>query len=153
MKNMQTKTKNQKGFVVLFAVLISAVVLAITLGISNTAYKEILLTSQAREATYSFFAADSGSECALYADLQKNAFSSSGSSFDCGGTTVSPTVSGTRYDFQLQFTNSETNLLSCAVVNVDKDAQVTLPDGTIGSCATVIKSFGYKHRLFFCWQF
>jgi hypothetical protein len=49
-------------------------VLAIAIGISNIAYKEILLSASARESHYSFFAADTGAECALHYDLKLDLF-------------------------------------------------------------------------------
>jgi hypothetical protein len=67
-------TKKQKGFVILFAILVAAIVLAIAIGISNVAYKEILLSASARESHYSFFSADTGAECALYYDLKLDLF-------------------------------------------------------------------------------
>lgn len=139
---------DHKGFVVLFAVLISSVVLAITLGISSVAYKEVLLTSQAREANYAFFAADSGTECALYADLQKTGFgtpnvSTGPTPFDCNGGTITPNGAGPVSSFEMEFVNSETNALSCANITVNKNASVSLPDGTTASFTEIV-SIGYN---------
>lgn len=140
---------NKKGgFVALFAVLISAVVLAITLGISNTAYKEVFLTSQARDANYAFFAADSGAECALYADLNKASFgSSTAGNFDCAGISPVPVLSsGTQFSFDLNLNNSTNN--SCAKITIDKDFQSTVTDPDTGALVTIsstkIESLGYN---------
>lgn len=65
---------SERGFVILFAVLIAAIVLAITIGIANIAFKEIRLSSIARDSHLAFFAADSGAECALYHDLRLGLF-------------------------------------------------------------------------------
>lgn len=66
---MNTEHYNsQKGFVALFAVLISIIVVAIAIGIANISYKEIILSTEARNANTAFFNADTGAECALYAD-------------------------------------------------------------------------------------
>ncbi len=67
----------KRGFVLLFAVLISGVVLAIGLGIANIAIKEIIFSAVGRESQVAFYAADSGRECALYWDLNENAFATS----------------------------------------------------------------------------
>lgn len=62
------RLNTRKGFISLFAVLISFVILAITIGVSNVAFKENVLAFSAREGSYAFFAADTGLECALYYD-------------------------------------------------------------------------------------
>ncbi len=58
----------QSGFVALFAVLISSIVLTIAFGLVTIALKEILLSAAGRESQFGFYAADSGIECALYLD-------------------------------------------------------------------------------------
>jgi Tfp pilus assembly protein PilE len=65
---------SQKGFVALFAVLISIIVVAIAIGIANISYKEIILSTEARNANTAFFNADTGAECALYADQGAKVF-------------------------------------------------------------------------------
>jgi Tfp pilus assembly protein PilX len=56
---------SKPGFVILFAVLISVIVLLIGFGMYNIAIKESFLSSAAEEAQYSFMAADGGLECVL----------------------------------------------------------------------------------------
>ena len=58
---------SKPGFVILFAVLISVIVLLIGFGMYNIAVKESYLSSVAEEAQLSFVAADGGSECVLLA--------------------------------------------------------------------------------------
>jgi len=65
MKNNFT-TKDQHGFVILFAVLISAIILLIGTGILSITVKETILASTARESQISINAADTGVECMLY---------------------------------------------------------------------------------------
>lgn len=60
------KFKNDRGFVLLFAVLITGVILAAALGISRIVNKEIVIASIGKDSQLAFFAADSGAECALY---------------------------------------------------------------------------------------
>ncbi len=61
------KQKNiKKGFVMLFAVTLSALVLAIALGITNIALKEVKFGTSAKDTNDAFFAADSGLELVLY---------------------------------------------------------------------------------------
>ena len=77
-----THTHSQKGFVALFAVLLATVVLSISIGIANISYKEVVLSSAAREANSAFFAADSGAECLLLHDLKLGLFTAPGSFAD-----------------------------------------------------------------------
>lgn len=58
----------QKGFSVLFASLIGSLVLAIGLAILSITLKQISLASSSRESQRAFYAADSGTEFALYLD-------------------------------------------------------------------------------------
>ncbi len=56
------------GFVMLFAVTLSALVLAIALGVTNIALKEIKFSTSAKDANDAFFAADTGIEFVLFED-------------------------------------------------------------------------------------
>lgn len=94
--------QKNKGFVILFAVLISALILLISAGIFRVVQKEIVLSSSARESQRAFYAADAALECALYADLIGAIETETGPgtpftitpvgnephSFECGGATV-----------------------------------------------------------------
>jgi hypothetical protein len=61
--------KNRKsGVALIFAMLISGIILAIALGIINIAVKEINFNTSAQSTNEAFFAADTGIECALYND-------------------------------------------------------------------------------------
>lgn len=64
LKNIQ---KN-KGYTLLFAVMVSSLVLAVGISILNISKKEFLLSSSARESITAFYAADSALECAVYFD-------------------------------------------------------------------------------------
>jgi Tfp pilus assembly protein PilX len=65
-----TKNDIQKnrGFVILFAVTLSAILLSIALGVANVALKEIKFGTSAKDTNEAFFAADAGAECALVND-------------------------------------------------------------------------------------
>jgi Tfp pilus assembly protein PilX len=75
MKHLAHKEKghvmqSEKGFAMLFAVLVSSVLLSIGLSIFNLMLKEIALSSSGRESQFAFYAADTGIECALYWDFK-----------------------------------------------------------------------------------
>lgn len=77
MKKILTQLQQQKGFVILFTILISTIILMIGLGIFSIATRETALSSTAREAQYAFYASDAGVECSLYA-YSKNLLSTGG---------------------------------------------------------------------------
>ncbi len=68
MKLKFTKNNKEKGFTILFAVVVSSLVLAIGLSIAHITLKQVILSSTGRESQIAFYAADSGAECALYHD-------------------------------------------------------------------------------------
>lgn len=127
---MIKETKKNKGFVILFAVVISSIILSLTLGVANVALKEIKFGTSARETNYSFFAADSGIECALFNDKPPTAFPLPGSptAIDCASTLPTfvssnpggdPTgINGGTYTFYV--TNLGTIGTNCSKVTVLK---------------------------------
>jgi len=74
LQQLKRAHSDKRGFVVLFTVLISVIILVMALGIFNIALKETELTISAKESNFAFYAADAGSECALYYDLKEGAF-------------------------------------------------------------------------------
>ncbi len=82
MKKVLTN-KSQEGFVALFTVLLTSVLLAMAVGIASIALKEIVLSSSASDGNKAFYAADSGIECALYFDRQNPGFGNFGNGLRC----------------------------------------------------------------------
>jgi len=62
------KIKKNRGFVILYAVMISSMLLAISLGVANISLKEINFSTSAKDTNDAFFATDTGAECALLND-------------------------------------------------------------------------------------
>lgn len=60
--------KEDKGFVILFAVTLSAIILSIALGVANIAFREVKFGTNARDTNNAFFAADAGIEYVLFND-------------------------------------------------------------------------------------
>ncbi len=58
--------KNNRGYTLLFAVLVSSIVLAVGISILTISKKEFLLSSSARDSIVAFYAADSGLSCAIF---------------------------------------------------------------------------------------
>lgn len=143
-----SNTQKNKGFVILFAMLISTVILLIASGIFNVVQKEVVLSSYARESQRAFFAADSALECGLYADLVGvvptatgpatpfSVFTSSDNIFECGGLEVessylsSASSSAYEYPFVFRYRNGFSEDTSCAYVLVEKESTNDITDGT-----------------------
>ncbi|MFA6338436.1 MAG: hypothetical protein WCW87_00005 [Candidatus Paceibacterota bacterium] len=78
MKEKLKKIINQnKGFTLLFAVLITSLLLSLSISLLNINYKEYSLSGYGRESQYAFYAADTGGACALYWDIKANSFATS----------------------------------------------------------------------------
>lgn len=140
-----SKYNSQKGFVAVFAVLLAVIVLAISIGIANISYKEVVLSSSAREANSAFFAADSGAECLLYWDIKAQVFprTASGAQIDCFGMTQNTSFSPIPYNnegavpsyaFGYEFDLGD----SCARIEVHKYVEES------GVFYTKIESKGYN---------
>ncbi len=67
---MNFQHNNKKGFTILYAMLVSSLLLSIGLGIYGILIKDLILSSAASNSQIAIFAADSGLECALYWDLK-----------------------------------------------------------------------------------
>ena len=69
--------KKEKGFTILFAVLVASLVLALGMGIISLTQKELQLSGAERDSQVAFYASDSGAECAFYWDLKGENFATS----------------------------------------------------------------------------
>lgn len=96
MFNHNIKTKDG-GYAILFTVVIVAIISTITIGLLNAAYKQVILSSVARDSTIAFYQSDIASECALYADNEFNMVPPSGNTWTCAGYNLTFTVSGDTY--------------------------------------------------------
>jgi len=101
-KACPAKRECRRGFVLLFAVTLTAIILSIALGVANITLKEIKFGTSAKDTNEAFFAADTGAEYALFKDK-----------FPGGpylpGTTTTFVLSGLAHTGQ-----------GCAIVTVDK---------------------------------
>lgn len=125
-----TKIKKNNGFVILFAVTVSAILLAIAIGVANISLKEIKFGTSAKDTNEAFFAADTGAECALYNDTKAvNAFSTS---IRGRGESVSQIeCAGSRIDLNTMPTIDIVNSWSFVVSRIGSTGQ---------SCASVVVS-------------
>lgn len=63
---------HKRGFTIFFAMLVAALSLSVGLAIYDLTAREIDLSSTATQSQYALYAADTGSECALYWDSKYN---------------------------------------------------------------------------------
>ena len=86
MHYLHTK-KSHGGFILLISALISSILLSIAIYMVTIAQKELILANLGRDSQYAFYAADAGSECALFWDFH--------AAFESATTYVNPFCSGT----------------------------------------------------------
>lgn len=68
-KNLtSSKTSKQNGYAILFTVVVVSVISLMAIGLSNSSYKQIILSSLAKDSHLAFYQSDTAAECALYAD-------------------------------------------------------------------------------------
>ncbi len=121
------KIKKNKGFVILFVVMISSIILAITISVANISFKEIKFSTSAKDTNDAFFAADTGAECALFYDkLSENKFPTEGPAqiITCANISITPTFSAGVYNFIIA--NLGSTGQSCVKVTVDKSVSPTV---------------------------
>ena len=129
-----TNKQREKGIAILFAILMTSMLLLIAIGITQVSYKEILFSIEARDSDLAFMAADTGIECAMYMDSMEAFATSTSDTYNCHGHQViysSPTGDYLNFQFSLPITAA-----SCAEVYIDKAA------GT--GTSTQIDSYGYN---------
>lgn len=137
--------KNNRGYTLLFAVLVSSIVLSVGISILTISKKEFLLASSARESLSAFYAADSGLECVMYWDNTPGGemATSSNASVTCGNTTAtvsynnSNPTSVANFDFNFGSNNN-----ACVIVTVEKKYEDVPGLGYL--LKTKIESRGYN---------
>lgn len=77
---MKKILKLNSAFTILFAVIVSSLILALGLGIVAITMKEVRLSGAGKDSQLAFYAADSGLECAMYYDIVKSGFATSSES-------------------------------------------------------------------------
>lgn len=119
--------EKNKGIALYLAVLIGSIVMAAGFGASNIFYRELRITRLQFPSLVAFYAADAGTECALYHDIQGNKFEGSPATITCQGNIISNITPGAGsdsngpyidYEFEFELSNDVGN--ACANVRVKK---------------------------------
>jgi hypothetical protein len=126
MKISSIQKNTSKGYTLLFAMLVSSLVLAIGISILSISKKEFLISTSTRDSTSALWAADGGVECAIYGD-ENGAFTTTADNTNKLGCSVpykftsvtlsTPTAEEGTFIFNARFGSSGT---SCAIVTVSK---------------------------------
>ncbi|MEI7765198.1 MAG: hypothetical protein WCI93_01275 [bacterium] len=134
-------TQKNNGIALLFSIMLSAIFLSIAMGVLTVATKELNFSSSAKDTNNAFFAADSGTECALYSDRADiNAFMNIGDNvFSCFGMSLNLNNNFPDYSFVIGGLGS--NARSCVKVSVLKT--IDPKDPTV-ALSTKIISKGYN---------
>mgnify|MGYP001594323682 CR=1 FL=1 len=124
MQIQKIQKNKKKGFVILFAVVATSIILSVSLGIANIAFKEIRFYTSVKDSNNAFFNADTGVECALMNDKNDTI-----TAFPVGGTTGTVrclgnniTVSGSSpiWNFVVSQLGDGSSPKGCAKVTVNK---------------------------------
>jgi type II secretory pathway pseudopilin PulG len=108
-ESIDKKIENKKGgFALLFAILVSILIVSIGASIISISLRQIILSSTSRESQLAFYAANTGIECAFYWDLNTP---------ENGRAVFPSSASGER-----ALSNPEGSDISCAKVNVVRPA-------------------------------
>jgi len=126
----------ERGFALLYSVVISSMILAIALGVSNIAFKELIFSTSAKDANDAFYAADTAAECALFHDN-----SSFTAPMYCNAEEFSILEEpkpdfGFDLAFKFIISHLGNSQKACAIVTVNKTAD---------NLATKISSVGYNN--------
>lgn len=118
--------KNQKGYAILFTIVVVSAISVITAGLTNAAYKQLILSSLAKDSQAAFYQSDTAGDCALYADRKNpSGIITTGGSWTCGGADLNVTpLSGGSYTI---YPVDEDILTPCFRIDVTKTTNVEAP--------------------------
>jgi len=132
-----------KGYALLFTVILVSIISLIAIGLSNTTYKQMVLSSGAHDSELAFYESDMAMECALYADNQISLLTNGSTSFTCGVddngqpyslNIVSSVINSTETKYVLTPTGSVVNSLNpCFDINIVKDNLSSITQTTISA--------------------
>jgi Tfp pilus assembly protein PilX len=135
------KNQNSRGFTLFIAIMVTATLLLVAMGMISLAVRGAFITSSSRESQYAFYAADTGVECALYWDVKNpsgySAFSTSTSSvINCNYDALNPS------NQSLAVGSSQTSTFNLTFLPDPYCARVTVTKQNDGT--TLIQSHGYN---------
>ena len=115
----KTLPSKQKGFALLYAIIIVNVLLALVVSITSIAVRERQLGRLDQNSIGAYYAAESGVDCAMYWDLSTStsAFGAATTSATCNGVPFSATSTGSgSYRYQLGFAYPSSSSLGSVLI-------------------------------------
>jgi len=133
--------KKQKGFAMLFTVMIVTLMLSIGISISSLSFKQGILSNLAKDSQIAFYQADTAIECGLYYDINLNIFP-----LGTDPSSVTPVILCGDSEFSLQTQQSSIDYLVYAqnVTDTKKPCATILFDKLTRSGASVVQGKGYN---------
>lgn len=128
--------KKNKGYALLYTVIISSIIMTTSIGLSNSVTKELILASVARDSQQAFYQADIGTECGLYLQFVKPTFLTSSDVFTCGLNTDGESVVFTIKvidEMNKIYNVTPNNILSGPCFNIYMDGTNPTPESLIES--------------------
>lgn len=133
--------KYNKGYTLLFSIIVSSVVLSIAAFILSVSRKQFILSSVVRDSTIAIYAADGGMQCAVGAYYEGYLATSTGKAIiNCNGKDV---VDSTGYTVLDSVSDSSMNLKNNDTshkIYQSGPITLTMPGNT---CARIVVTWGY----------
>jgi len=129
-KHKIKEIKENKGYAILFTIIVVGIISMITMGMSNAVLKQTVLASVAKDSTSAFYQADLASECALFFDNEMDIgerFSTSPSgSFTCADKNLFYTVNTTPLGYKVTISpDNEVSPDKCIRMDINIDESVS----------------------------
>lgn len=138
------KKNKTNGYAIMFTVILVSIISLIGIGLSNTTYKQLLLSSGAKDSQLSFYMSDMATECALYVDINTGNLEAL-TPFSCGVDkngnpyllNITSSGSGDDITYYLNPPSSMSNSSeSCFRISINKNK--------IGLITTKVRASGYN---------
>lgn len=138
MKIFGKKQKGNRGYAILFAVVVIGIISMITIGLSNAAYKQMILSSVAKDSMIAFYQADMAAECALFFDNEEDISNRADNyTFTCANNTLTFKKDSPAVNSYLITPPSETSTDKCFRIDITKTVTESL-------VSTEINAMGYN---------
>jgi hypothetical protein len=128
MKITNFKTK-KGGYAILFTVVVVGIISMITIGLSNAIYKQLILSSVAKDSTTAFYQADIASECAIYMDSESSSGNPSTppavSTWTCGGQSLQYTAASNVYNLEPVNPSSSSVCFRAVITKTETTTEIT----------------------------
>lgn len=119
-RQFRVLAKPVRGFALLYAVLVSSIILVVTLTLNNIIYKQLILSSIGRQSQIAYFSADAARECIKYHDNQNIFDPPNSGTINCTGSPIpiswSPSNVMNPISIDYQYNDNGNPLASCAKI-------------------------------------